>query len=50
VIAYEHGDWATCSMLAQSLRIDPAVLPGAAADALRWAQELRDPAFQRAND
>jgi EAL and modified HD-GYP domain-containing signal transduction protein len=50
VIAYEHGDWATCSMLAQSLRIDPAVLPGAAADALRWSQELRDPAFQRAND
>ena len=41
VIAYERGDWTTCAELARSLRINPAVLPGATAEALRWAQELR---------
>ena len=43
VIAYERGDWNACTTLARSLSIDPAVLPGAAAEALRWAQELREP-------
>ena len=43
VIAYERGDWSACTTLARSLSIDPAVLPGAAAEALRWAQELREP-------
>ena len=43
VIAYERGDWLTCTTLARSLDIDPAVLPGAAAEALRWAHELREP-------
>lgn len=47
VIAYERGDWFTCTTLARALRIDPAVLPGAAAEALRWSQELRDPSAAR---
>ena len=41
VIAYERGDWTTCAALARSVGINPAVLPGATAEALRWAQELR---------
>jgi EAL and modified HD-GYP domain-containing signal transduction protein len=43
VIAYERGEWKTCAAIARSLRIDPVVLPSAAAEALRWSQELREP-------
>ena len=46
-IAYERGEWSECSRLARIAGIDPAVLPGASAEAMRWAQELREPMAAR---
>jgi EAL and modified HD-GYP domain-containing signal transduction protein len=36
-IAYERGNWDACLLHASALGIDPALLPAAHQDALRWA-------------
>jgi c-di-GMP-related signal transduction protein len=41
VIAYEHGEWERAEQLARRAKIDPALLPKAFADALRWSREIR---------
>jgi EAL and modified HD-GYP domain-containing signal transduction protein len=41
VIAYERGEWQPCEAHAKAAGIDPAALPSASAEALRWAHELR---------
>jgi EAL and modified HD-GYP domain-containing signal transduction protein len=41
VIAYEHGEWERAEHLARRAKIDPALLPKAFADALRWSREIR---------
>jgi len=41
VIAYESAQWETAEQLARHAGIDPAVLPKAFADALRWSREIR---------
>jgi EAL and modified HD-GYP domain-containing signal transduction protein len=41
VIAYEHGEWERAEQLARRAKIDPAQLPKAFADALRWSREIR---------
>jgi EAL and modified HD-GYP domain-containing signal transduction protein len=40
VIAYEHGAWDQCEALARQARVNPAVMPGAFLEAIRWAGEL----------
>jgi EAL and modified HD-GYP domain-containing signal transduction protein len=41
VIAYERGHWDRAIVMAQSLKVKPALLPKAYADALRWSRELQ---------
>jgi EAL and modified HD-GYP domain-containing signal transduction protein len=41
VIAYEHGEWERAEQLAGRAKINPALLPKAFADALRWSREIR---------
>jgi c-di-GMP-related signal transduction protein len=41
VVAYEAGDWDRCLALAATADADPAVLPGAYVEALRWSNELK---------
>jgi len=45
VIAYEHGEWERAEQLARRAKIDPAVLPKAFANALRWSREIRGVVF-----
>jgi c-di-GMP-related signal transduction protein len=40
-MAYESGDWNRCLELAALAGADPAVLPGAYTEALRWASDLK---------
>jgi EAL and modified HD-GYP domain-containing signal transduction protein len=40
-VAYERGDWAQCTALAERASIKLSALPIAFADALRWSRELR---------
>jgi len=40
VIAYERGAWDQCEALARQARVNPAVMPGAFLEAIRWAGEL----------
>jgi len=42
VIAYESGQWDRCVQLAASAGADPAQLPTAFAQALKWSRELRE--------
>ncbi len=44
VIAYERGAWPECEALAQRARVNPALLPGAFLEALRWSREFQSPA------
>jgi len=40
VIAYEHGEWDRCVALGTAASVNPAVLPAAYTEALRWASDL----------
>ncbi len=40
VVAYERGEWDLASEAAHQALFDPAMLPAAYADALRWSREL----------
>jgi EAL and modified HD-GYP domain-containing signal transduction protein len=40
VIAYERGAWEDCEAIAALARVNPAVLPAAFAEALRWFKEI----------
>jgi EAL and modified HD-GYP domain-containing signal transduction protein len=37
VVAYERGEWSRCYELAAEIGVEPTVLPGLYAEALRWA-------------
>lgn len=39
-VAYEEGEWDQCFELAKTAGLNPAVLPAAYAEALRWSAEL----------
>lgn len=41
VVAYEGGRWDQCLQLAKAAGADPAQLPAAYAEALKWSRELR---------
>jgi EAL and modified HD-GYP domain-containing signal transduction protein len=41
VVAYEQGDWDRCLSLCATAHLNPAVLPKAYTEALRWSGELR---------
>jgi EAL and modified HD-GYP domain-containing signal transduction protein len=41
VVAYEQGEWEKCVALGAAARLEPAVLPKAYAEALRWSGELK---------
>ncbi len=41
VVAYEQGEWDTCVTLAAAANLNPAVLPKAYTEALRWSGELK---------
>jgi c-di-GMP-related signal transduction protein len=41
VVAYENGKWEQCVQLAKAAGADPAQLPTAFAQALKWSRELR---------
>ena len=41
VVAYEHGEWERCVALGTAANVDPAVLPTAYAEALRWSNDLK---------
>ena len=40
-VAYEEGNWDQCFSLARNAGLNPAVLPAAYSEALRWAAELK---------
>jgi c-di-GMP-related signal transduction protein len=40
-VAYEEGNWEECFSLAKNAGVNPAVLPAAYSEALRWSAELR---------
>jgi EAL and modified HD-GYP domain-containing signal transduction protein len=40
-VAYEEGNWDECFALAKNAGVNPAVLPAAYSEALRWAAELK---------
>jgi EAL and modified HD-GYP domain-containing signal transduction protein len=39
-VAYEEGEWDQCFQIAKSAGVNPAVLPAAYAEALRWSSDL----------
>lgn len=41
VVAYEQGEWDRCVSLGAAAGLNPAVLPAAYAEALRWSGELK---------
>jgi c-di-GMP-related signal transduction protein len=41
VVAYEQGEWERCVALGTAAHLNPAVLPAAYAEALRWSGELK---------
>ena len=43
VIAYERARWDECDAIAAKAKVNPSVLPGAFAEALRWFQEIASP-------
>jgi EAL and modified HD-GYP domain-containing signal transduction protein len=43
VLAYERGAWDECEAIARRARVNPAVLPGAFLEALRWVREFHEP-------
>jgi EAL and modified HD-GYP domain-containing signal transduction protein len=43
VLAYERGAWDECETIARRARVNPAVLPGAFLEALRWVREFHEP-------
>ncbi len=40
-VAYEEGEWDQCFELAKLAGVNPSVLPGAYAEALRWSSDLK---------
>jgi EAL and modified HD-GYP domain-containing signal transduction protein len=40
VVAYERAHWRRCEAIAVKAQVNPAVLPGAFAEALRWFHEI----------
>jgi EAL and modified HD-GYP domain-containing signal transduction protein len=40
-VAYEEGNWDECFTIAKSAGVNPAVLPAAYSEALRWADQLK---------
>jgi hypothetical protein len=40
-VAYEAGEWDRCLDLAVHAGVNPAVLPAAYAEALRWSSDLK---------
>ncbi len=47
-VAYEQGSWEQCFELSRGAGVNPAVLPAAYAEALRWSNDLRQGATARA--
>jgi EAL and modified HD-GYP domain-containing signal transduction protein len=43
VLAYERGAWVECETIARRAGVNPAVLPGAFLEGLRWVREFDDP-------
>ena len=40
-VAYEQGSWDQCFEFSRGAGVNPAVLPAAYAEALRWSSDLR---------
>lgn len=47
-VAYEQGSWDQCFELSRGAGVNPAVLPAAYAEALRWSNDLRQGSTARA--
>jgi EAL and modified HD-GYP domain-containing signal transduction protein len=43
VLAYERGAWEECDALARKAKVNPAILPVAYVEALKWSREFQDP-------